>query len=233
MKQLLDGQYAPITYCWGFLEMPFDDVVAAYDEWNLRMARHGMSWHLFESTLADALRKLEPFLPTPILIAQTASNWTALFLGSSDGPDGHISYLAWQHKCRGVVVDCVNDTYDQNCQCGVPGGVQFSYCEGPATDTIEVVKRNISVTNQCESGWEWHEHGTRLSFENPDYYKARRIRDRLTDEILEEYCAALGINLFNDEFYGPHFGILRDSRPLPTSVKQENYKTLQTRIMGR
>ena len=40
-------------------------------------------------------------------------------------------------------------------------------------------------------------------FEEPEHYKERRIRDRLTDEMLERYCAALGIRLFDKAFYGP------------------------------
>src|SRR5262249_22196208 len=38
-------------------------------------------------------------------------------------------------------------------------------------------------------------------------YKAKRIRDRFTDDLLEEYCLALGIRLFDAEFYGP-WGVL-------------------------
>jgi hypothetical protein len=71
--------------------------------------------------------------------------------------------------------------------------------------------------------------GDPLPFEKPEYYQARRVRDRFTDAMLEEYCRALGIDLFNENFYGPRFGILRDMRPLPPGTPQETYQSLQQR----
>ena len=43
-----------------------------------------------------------------------------------------------------------------------------------------------------------------LPFENTAAYTARRLTDRLTPRMLADYCAALGVDAFNDDFYtGP------------------------------
>jgi hypothetical protein len=51
--------------------------------------------------------------------------------------------------------------------------------------------------------WVFYASGTPQPFEEPERYKERRIRARFTDEMLERYCAALGISLFDEHFYGP------------------------------
>lgn len=39
-------------------------------------------------------------------------------------------------------------------------------------------------------------------YEQTENYGKRKIVDRFTPEMLESYCAALGIELFNPGFYG-------------------------------
>ena len=39
-------------------------------------------------------------------------------------------------------------------------------------------------------------------FEQIDRYAARRVADRVTAELLEAYCRAFGIHLFDVDFYG-------------------------------
>ena len=48
-----------------------------------------------------------------------------------------------------------------------------------------------------EDRWVFYEEGDILPFENPDYYKRRRIRDRINNEIIIEYLAKCGINFYD------------------------------------
>jgi hypothetical protein len=54
--------------------------------------------------------------------------------------------------------------------------------------------------------WLFSTDGTPQPFEEPESYKARRIADRFTDDMLERYCKALGIRLFDESFYGMKAG---------------------------
>ncbi|SRR5581483_4431019 len=52
-----------------------------------------------------------------------------------------------------------------------------------------------------EPRWKFFEQGEVLSFENPEYYKRRIIRERLTPEIVEEYLKRLGWDLGDAAFW--------------------------------
>lgn len=43
--------------------------------------------------------------------------------------------------------------------------------------------------------------GDPFPFEEVGQYQARRIKDRLTPEMVERYCSHFGIDLFNPDFY--------------------------------
>ena len=55
--------------------------------------------------------------------------------------------------------------------------------------------------------WIFETIGEIQPFERVEKYKVKRIRDRFTNDLLEQYCLALGIRLFEAEFYG-HSGVL-------------------------
>src|SRR5947208_1271478 len=57
--------------------------------------------------------------------------------------------------------------------------------------------------------------GTQQVFEEPDAYNARQVRDRFTSDMLERYCQALGIDVFNPEAYGPDSVFLESPVSIP------------------
>ena len=62
--------------------------------------------------------------------------------------------------------------------------------------------------------WEFEASGPIQSYEEPLEYTAARNRDRFTAEMLERYCRALGIDLFNPDFYGPNAVMFVNKMPL-------------------
>jgi len=61
------------------------------------------------------------------------------------------------------------------------------------------------------SGWEFRATGSPQPFERTEQYLKEKTADRFTSEMLGEYCHALGIDLFDENFYcGP--GVLIRSR---------------------
>ena len=49
--------------------------------------------------------------------------------------------------------------------------------------------------------WVYREQGDVLDFENIDNYKMRKIKDRLSKDIIIEYCKALELNIIDDYFW--------------------------------
>jgi hypothetical protein len=81
------------------------------------------------------------------------------------------------------------------------GSVQFQLLRYHPTREIEF-QRVVYSTN--ESGtWRFKASGEPLPFEELEQYTHRRIIDRFTCDMLQRYCAAVGIRLFDPEFYGP------------------------------
>jgi hypothetical protein len=93
---------------------------------------------------------------------------------------------------------------------GTWGGVKLRLYAPHATDFLNV-ERSISVSNDVD-GWTFEMRGRVQPFEETDRYQAPRKADRFTPEMLERYCGALGISLFDPAFYGGP-GVIIDSPP--------------------
>ncbi len=84
---------------------------------------------------------------------------------------------------------------------GVYGCVQFILF---ASETRQYLNYERSLAAANDGGrWVFHANGTPQPFEEPERYEAKRVMDRFTPEMLERYCTALGIRLFDPNFYGP------------------------------
>ncbi len=71
------------------------------------------------------------------------------------------------------------------------------------------VVRSLSAWHDG-SRWAWEATGELQDFEEPAAYARRRVRDKLTTEMVATYCAALGLEPFDEHFYGPR-GVLVES----------------------
>ena len=90
------------------------------------------------------------------------------------------------------------------------GAVKFTQFAPEKREFLNI-DRSVSVANDVH-GWKFHSMGQVQDFEQVDRYTASRIADRLTAEMLERYCQALGIDLFDEGFYcGP--GVVTHARP--------------------
>ena len=113
-----------------------------------------------------------------------------------------------------------------------PGSTQFNYYDGTRAEKVvsatgwhyKVPGR--SVLAHRESRWEFEEWGEPFPFEELEQYQARRIKDRLTPEMVERYCSHFGIDLFNPDFYSGRACIFErqvhpDSPKLPHFPNQQ------------
>lgn len=209
MKALLDNGFAPVTFTWGFVENSFAQFSEAFMQWQDRLdAKFGTRTerNSFRAPLSESLLSLEP-LTTPLdryLLTETRSGWSAIFSNGLRGNDvtSPISYLPKLLKCRGLEVTSVPDRskgYPKD-TLRIYGNVKFALYGPNETDWLNRI-RYISVSNDV-SGWEFTATGEVQPYEQTENYRKRSIVDRFTPEMLESYCAALGIELFNPAFYG-------------------------------
>jgi len=193
---LLAGSYAPITDAIGFLEAEFAQVVAADARW--RDSLGGYRGRPLNGPLPSLLDALLP-LTGPLLRyewVQTAGPWTAYFDNFVLGSDtfGPVSYLAQQLGCRGVAIGCRKGTARRE------ASATFSLYGPEQTDRLNVVRSVAAVED--DGRWEWSASGSPQPFEDIGAYNRRRVRDRLTPDMIANYCGALGIRPFDEYFYG-------------------------------
>jgi len=208
MKALLDNEFAPVTLTIGFVESPFTEYADAFTRWQSELdAKFGTQKEIsrFHAPLSDALLRLEP-LVTPLdryLLIETRSAWTAIFTNGSRGGDvaSPVGYLPTVLKCRGLEVTNVPDrSKSSKPEHRLFGAVVFTLYGPEKTDWLNRIRR-VSVTNDV-SGWEFAAHGETQPYEKTENYSKRRVVERFTVEMLESYCRALGIEVFDANFYG-------------------------------
>lgn len=206
MKSLLENKFAPLTFAWGFLESSLQTVGETFIEWR-RSHLSKIKVTSINELLATALLKLQPLITPPRkeLLLETRSGWTAYFDNGINGgdPASPMGYLAQRLKCRGLAITCVPHTLkdERTDTKGTYGAVQFELFAPEPREWLNY-ERAIGASNDGGK-WVFINEGALLPFEMPERYKAKRIRDRFTDEMLEDYCRALGIELFHADFYGP------------------------------
>ena len=210
MKSLLGNRFAPVTFTWGFVESPFAQFSRAFLDWQDQIDarfRTQSERKSFCAPLSESLLALEP-LTTPqdrYLLTETRSGWSAIFSNGLRGNDvfSPVSYLPTVLNCRGLHISCVPDrskTSDRD-EFQIYGCVEFAlYGPKETADSLNVIRR-VAIANDV-SGWEFAEVGEVQPYEQAENYRRRRIAERLTAEMLESYCAALRIDLFNAGFYG-------------------------------
>jgi len=205
MKYLLDNELAPLTFEWGFIEAPADAVRSAYLRWQKTILQT-VTVVPVNLPLADALRQLEPLDngSQRVLFLSTMAGWTACFDNGVRGgnPSTFVGELAQQMKCRGVACGCIPNTLTRGDvgKLGTWGAVKFTLF-APEKRAFLNIERSVSVINDVR-GWDFNSIGNVQDFEQVERYAATKIADRFTPEMLEDYCRALGIDLFDEHFYG-------------------------------
>lgn len=209
IRPLLNNEFAPVTFDLGFIETPFSPLCDAFKEWfkeiDAKFPGLQTDFARLVVPLNTALLSLEP-LTTPLdryLLVETKSNWTAIFangLRVSDvaSPTGYLPTIL---NCRGLHVGHQPDFSKSKRKDLIRkwGSTLFTLYGPTETDWLNRI-RHLHVSNDV-GGWTFDEGGEVQSFEEPESYKKRLIRDRFTPEMLERYCRALGIELNREEFY--------------------------------
>lgn len=211
----MSERYAPITSSIGFLEVPLDDAVEVVEAWR-RSLYPAVSVSRLHDGFPDALLRLEPLTggsrPRELLVA--AGRWIAYFDNSLRGTDAvsAVGHLTRKLQCQGLAVDVVPHTIGApGAREGRMGAVQFELF-GPLDTGFLNYVRTVSVVFDG-SKWQFNATGTEQAFEDIGSYRGRRVRDRFTSAMLERYCQALGLEVFDPSFYGPEAVLVESTVP--------------------
>lgn len=104
---------------------------------------------------------------------------------------------------------------------------QFQLFGPHQTDYINYV-RHVSAVHDG-SRWQFISTGTPQPFERPEAYRARRIPDRFTSDLLAEYCAALGFRPLEPAAYGAA-RLVRSHPPTPDGIAEISLQQAQRNL---
>ena len=224
MRTLLNDRFALISSSPGYLKLGLDDAVSALSTWRRRLSRgRPVSVEEVTDPFPECLRRLEPLtggvVPRELLV-EASKGWTAYFDCSLRGTDAvsTVGYLTEAAGCQGLSIRAVPHTLGQpGLRHGQMGAVQFEMFGPFKTDFLNYI-RTVHASFDG-SHWVFDAVGTPQDFEEIDAYQAPRVRDRFTSEMLERYCRALGLDVFNPQAYGPRAVLVRAEVQVPLTGK--------------
>ena len=206
------NELAPITFARGFIEAPLSILTEVVIPWRQSL-KHQVTTRPLSLPLRESLRELGQLSSYGgrELWMESHSKWLACFTNGLDGGYGPVSFLAQECKTRAVVVQCAPHTMPLRAMKdtkGIWGTTQFELYGPEQTDFLNYVG-TVAAANDG-GRWVFHARGEVQPFEQIERYDAPRVRDRFTPEMLESYCRALGIDVFNESFYKPSAVLMED-----------------------
>lgn len=72
-----------------------------------------------------------------------------------------------------------------------------------------------TISLSFDSRWSFKTTGIVQPFEKLEHYQAKRVKDRFSARLLEDYCKALGLRVFDGDFFGPAALLIDIRDPLP------------------
>lgn len=190
----------------GFVGAPLDLVADELYTWHTELGfqprRSEVSGGLSQSAVL-----LLPLAATPygrtLLVGTRSAEWTAYFDASLRGgdPRGAVAVLGRRLKAAHVVIYSIPFQNDPDAIPNTLGAVQWEYSpDGSSTNQRAIAL----VEGESSSRLHFEEWGPIQEWETPDAYTARAVRSRLTGEMVDAYCRAIGIEPFDPAFYsGP------------------------------
>ncbi|MFL5349967.1 MAG: hypothetical protein ACJ8AT_34760 [Hyalangium sp.] len=206
---LLEDRWAPVTSEMGFLELGAEQAAQAFATWERRLLTpRGITVEELPitGTLEQVLSRLLPLSGGEIqrdLFIPTRSAWTAYVSNQWTGTDAAspMSYMARWLSIRCLRVVAVPHTLRKH-QGGRYGGVMLDVFGPKQPGKLNNYVRAIEVANDG-GRWVFVQSGEPFPFEQVERYQARKVRDRFTFEMLQDYLRHLGLSPFEEDFYMP------------------------------
>ncbi|QWL27690.1 hypothetical protein E2R33_03000 [Rathayibacter toxicus] len=225
------NRFAPVTSIIGFVNAPVERAVEAYKGWvsSSPGSEYVFSW--VEGGLWEAVWSLEPVefgSNSKRLFVQTASSeWTAFFDNGAWGgyPLSAVRVLGQSLGVRSLYISSKPAPPSESI-----GSRRLVVYEPDPSPGAELARRVRAIELIKDGRWSLDLSGDPLPFEDLEAYKNRRVAERFTPDMLNDYCGALGLRPFDDDFYpGPCF-LSRRIIDWPVLGKPETFAEAQLRL---
>ena len=211
---LFDNRLAPLTYSIGFLNAPITEVADAITQFLTRISLSPTLTPL-SGNLEDNLLHLQPLTvntrPKTLLTSTTTPGWTALFDAHAHG-DGVAQICPMMAREMSVRGYCVASVLPSSIATKSLGGRQF-WVLGPEQLLGHI--RSINLIENYPGKRHFEARSEVQPYEDLEAYTNRRRTQRLTDDMLLDYTAAVGLHPWDEDFYtNPSYLITNTSKPL-------------------
>lgn len=199
-------KYKPYTTRLCFFKINFEELINSYQKrcmelaqiWEQTVKITPLCEHINFLEKIDHLNPRSVGFPNKYLLSETQSDWCLYMDNRYSGTDitSQPPFLAGQWGVQLINLylepDYGKDQY---------GSVMFHWMDGakPVSD-YEFQHRTIMVHKEGNRV-DFEQSGVPFTFENTANYEKRLKKDRLTVEMVEEYCGHFGIYLFDLDFY--------------------------------
>jgi hypothetical protein len=229
MNLLLNDRFAPITSTMGFIETDLQNAVGGFLRWQEPIqAPRGvvLGTRVIAGDLSSAVSALPPLTSVEarrFLFVPTAGSWVAFLDNGYRGTDatGPMAYLARTLGCRALRVVAVphHEPRRENGAWRGRYGATILDLFGAEVRNHSNTIRSITMMNDGGK-WTFDELGDPLPFEDREAYKARRVRDRFPLELLARYLKQLGLEPFDEQFYGAQAVLVEKHGPCAPALQQ-------------
>lgn len=195
MRLLLDGKYLEFTGDFYLLEAKPEEVAAKLIPVSERVTGQTLKKEVIHAPIERMISECLPpckAMADRHLVVPTDGHWTAVF-GNTSNPPGP-RWATTRLGCRGLRVVAVPNSVSKDGKSGRLGGTFFELYDG------DRLIRSVVCYNDCGK-WKFMVKGVTQEFERTDQYEVKPTKEKFTFEMLDEYCRALGIRAFDDDFY--------------------------------
>lgn len=238
-NHLYDNLYAPILSEIGFIECSLATAIDAFMDWQQPIQSGRSVYFKQQEVFGDLSEKIIKLLPLTscesrrFLFLPTKSRWTAYLDNGLNGPDvfSVVSFLATKIGCFGLRGASIPNTIriDPSGQKGRYGATLFEvYSKDNYDCSFLNIKRSIASINDGGK-WRFDQQGEPLEMENPQWYKALKVRDRFTDEMLDRCFQYYGIQFFSNDFYNVSDPGMLISKVGPSALGLKEYSLEEVR----
>ena len=232
LSTLLGERYAPLTSSIGFVELPFERASQAFAHWRRSLGETRVDDSV--GPFPDALLRLQPLVagaaPRELLVGH--GNWTAYFAGSLPAADAAnpVAHISRVSKCRGLAIEALR--YEGRGTGGRVGPLAsmqwqlFGPHGGPFLNYIRTIALVYDGTR-----WEFVAAGNPQPFERLERYESKRMSDRFSPQLIDEYSRAVGVTPFDASTYGPETLLINSDVQLPLDARQMSLAEAQ-KLLG-
>ena len=214
MKTLFNNNLYPITSHFAFIKANIDDIKNRFIEWQnplVSEANNKLQIKHLKLNLKDTLLSLCPLTSVEkrrYLLIPTSSEWVCFLDNGHTGTDRTApEVISKSLNCESAFI-----VYDD-------------FTKSTLLDVFKIVNGNVDLVRSIyaikDSKWEFEIYGDIQDFENPEYYKARQIKDRFNMNILNEYLEKLDIHVFDENFYNSTESIFFEKKGKMFDLTQE------------